>query len=85
MKLANERARIPAVIVKDTAYKNKENNYNVIADLAWNAQGTLGYTRPRLLRKGRLLTLPLDLGLASFMTIVSTLCALRSCEYGQEF
>lgn len=73
------------LIYKQNDFKKYNlNNYKATADLAWQAQGTLGYTRPRLLREFTLLTLPRDLGLTSFMAVVATLCAFRTCKYGQD-
>ena len=53
-------------------------------DLARQAHGALGHTRPRLLRKVSLLALPRDLGLASLMAVIPTLCALHSYKYRQD-
>ena len=51
------------------------------ADLARQAHGTLGHSRPRLLREISFLTLTRDLGLALFMTVVTTFCTLHSCKH----
>ena len=78
--------RIKCVVSMRALWKmmDWEQDKETTADLTRQAHGTLGHTSPRLVREVSLLTLPRDLGLASLMTVVATLCALHSCKYGQD-